>query len=205
MSERAQVILAGGVVAALVIAVIGFAAPAVFTAIGLAIAAAKTGTAAALPSGLVTVTTVVVNVAIFGAAAGAVAKTVGAMRKHLYTSLAVTMGALQGAVLDALKELWPTGQWLKIAFGAGAALLFTLGALFLRRKGMKPKLLAIILFLLAPIAALARVVAAQATLPRTFGEALAGVTGTTWLVLGAIAAMTAATVLAHFVMEPDAA
>jgi hypothetical protein len=203
MSQEAQYVLAIGVAAALVIVALAFAAPAIFTAFGLAVAAARTGVAASLPSWLVTSTTIVVNVALFTSAGAVAAKTIDAMRRHLFTSVAVAMGGLQGAILDSLKELWPTGSWLKIAFSAGAALLFTIGALFWHREGIKSKLFAIILFLLAPVAALARAVAAQTTLPSTFGEALGGISGTTWLVLAAIAGMVVATMLAHLVVASD--
>ena len=54
------------------------------------------------------------------------AKTAGAIKQHLFTALAVTMGAIEGAIMDALKLLWPTGDWLRIAFAAGADLLFDL-------------------------------------------------------------------------------
>jgi hypothetical protein len=203
MSQDAQYVLAIGVAAALVIIALSFAAPAIFTAVGLAVAAARTGAAASLPSWLVTSTTVVVNVTVFSAAAGVAAKTVGAMRRHLFTSVAVAMGGIQGAILDSLKELWPAESWLKIAFSAGAALLFTIGALFWRREGVKSKLFAIILFLLAPIAALARAVAARTDLPAS--AALGRVPGMTWLVLAAILAMVVATVIADLVVDTEPA
>jgi hypothetical protein len=203
MSEQAQVILAIGVASAIVIAVLAFAAPAIFSAFGLAIAAARTGTAAALPAWLVTSTTVVVNVSLVVGAAAAAATTVGAIRRHLFAAISVTMGGLEGAIIDSLKELWPTESWLKIAFSAGAALLFTIGALFWHRPGVKTKLFAVIVFLLAPIAAIARAIAAQPNIPVTLSDGLGRITGTTWLVLAAIGGMTVATILAHLVVEPE--
>jgi hypothetical protein len=193
------------IVAAILAIALGirWAAPAVGEAVALATNLIRT--TATGPTWLMPVSLVVTNVTLVSGAVFVISKAAKEAKKGLFASIAATLGVLQSTVIVALKELWPAETWQKIAFQAAVALLFTIAALVWRLKGLRPKLFAAILFLLPPVAILARATAiARIKATATVVEQLRAVSNTTWLVLAAAIAMAIAAVLARMVL-PDQA
>ena len=178
------------------------AAPAVGEAIGLGINTVKASTTG--PVWLTPVSTIIVNATFVSGSVLIIQKVANEAKKGIFATIAATLGVLQSTIIGALKELWPAEKWQKIAFQAAVALLFTTAALIWKRKGVRPKLFAAILFLLPPVAILARATAlANVSGTPSVLDRLGALSATTWLVFAAIVAMTVAVVLARMVLADE--
>ncbi|MEK6374538.1 MAG: hypothetical protein AABO58_17775 [Acidobacteriota bacterium] len=182
----------------MVILAICFGAPAFAAAGGIALRAFLSGSAAwSGPRWVVTLSTLTLNASLGVVGFIVVKKVADVAHSDMFVSIAAALSVLEISVLEVLKELWPTEIWQKIAFQGAAALMFFMAALVWHQRGKKMKFFAIILFLLAPLAAMFRAVATAPVPPSSVEDVLASISIKTWTAFGALLLLALAAALAH--------
>jgi hypothetical protein len=154
------------------------------------------------PSWLPAVSTVATNVGVVSVSIVVIRYAAKVAKKGLFTSVAATLGVLQGSFVAALRHLWgDIPEWSKIALEAALMLLFAVAAFTFRRQERISKVLALGLFALPPVMIVSRAIAA--VLARGESVSIQSIGGEVWFVVAALAVLTAAATLAHVALPEE--